>query len=66
MNDIQHQVLCAMRPGCFYRTTDIAREIGIRTGQARYALVHLSRGGAWLARGARATASGFISPNSSD
>jgi len=45
MSDIQRRVLCAMQPGCFYRIVDIRDEIGVRYGQARYAMSRLVRGG---------------------
>lgn len=45
MSDIQHRVLCAMHPGCFYRVVDVRDELRIRYGQARYALSRLVRGG---------------------
>lgn len=38
-------VFCALRPGCFYRVTDVARETEVSPSTARYALRQLSRGG---------------------
>lgn len=38
-------VLQAMRPGCFYRSQDVAQEARIEAVNARRALWELSRGG---------------------
>lgn len=61
--DLQQRVLLFLRPGCLYRTSDVARELGIREGQARYALCRLSRGGSSLPRNARATGGAYTQPS---
>lgn len=45
IENIQEIVFQSLWPGCFYRVADVARELRIGTGRARYALVHLVRGG---------------------
>lgn len=45
IDDIVQAVFTAMKPGCWYRPADLAKQLGIETDSARYALNRLVNGG---------------------